>query len=35
MAKFAFLLVVKLKYVPPGIGTHQEILVKYRLASHD
>lgn len=35
MAEFALLLGVKLKDVPPGIGTHQEIIAKYRLTSHD
>lgn len=35
MAEFALLLGVKLNDVPPGIGTYQEILAKYRLTSHD
>ena len=35
MAEFALLLGVKLKDVPPGIGTQQELLAKYRLTSHD
>jgi hypothetical protein len=35
MAEFALLLGVKLKDVPPGISTHQEVLAKYRLTSHD
>jgi hypothetical protein len=35
MAEFALLLGVKLNDVPPGIGTHQEVLAKYRLTSHD
>jgi hypothetical protein len=35
MAELVLLLGVKLKDVPPGIGTHQEILAKYRLTSHD
>jgi hypothetical protein len=34
MAEFALLLGVKLKDVPPGIGTRQEILAKYGLTSH-
>jgi hypothetical protein len=35
IAEFALRLGVKLKDVPPGIGTPQEILAKYRLTSHD
>lgn len=34
MAEFALLLGVKLKDVPPGTGTQQEILAKYGLTSH-
>jgi hypothetical protein len=34
MAEYSLLLGVKLKDVPPGIGTRQEILAKYRLAAH-
>jgi hypothetical protein len=34
MAEYSLLLGVRLKYVPPGIGTRQEILAKYRLAGH-
>jgi hypothetical protein len=34
MAEFALLLGVKLKDVPPGIGTRQEILAKYGLTLH-
>jgi hypothetical protein len=34
MAEFALLLGVKRKDVPPGLGTHQEILAKYGLTSH-
>jgi hypothetical protein len=34
IAEFALLLGVKLTDVPPGIGTRQEILAKYRLATH-
>jgi Transposase DDE domain len=34
MAEYSLLLGVRLKDVPPGIGTRQEILVKYRLAGH-
>jgi Transposase DDE domain len=33
MAEYSLLLGVKLKDVPPGIGTRQEILAKYRLAA--
>jgi hypothetical protein len=33
--EFALLAGVKLKDVPPGIGTLQEILAKYRLTHHD
>jgi hypothetical protein len=32
IAEYSLLLGVKLKDVPPGIGTYQEILAKYRLA---
>jgi hypothetical protein len=35
MAEFVLLLGGKLKDVPPGIGTQQEIHAKYRLTSHD
>ena len=35
MAEFALLLGVKLTDVPPGIGTPQEVLAKYRLTAHD
>ena len=31
LAEYSLLLGVKLKDVPPGIGTHQEILAKYQL----
>jgi hypothetical protein len=34
MAEYSLLLGVKLKDVPPGIGTRQEMLAKYRLAAH-
>jgi len=34
MAEFALLLGVKLKDVPPGIGTRQEILANYGLIPH-
>jgi hypothetical protein len=34
LAEFARRLGVKLKEVPPGIGTRQEILAPYRLATH-
>jgi hypothetical protein len=34
MAEYSLLLGVRLKDVPPGIGTLQEILAKYRLATH-
>jgi Transposase DDE domain len=34
MAEYSLLLGVRLKDVPPGIGTRQEILAKYRLAAH-
>jgi hypothetical protein len=34
MAEYSLLLGVKLKDVPPGIGTRQQILAKYRLAAH-
>ena len=33
MAEYSLLLGVRLKDVPPGIGTRQEILEKYRLAA--
>jgi hypothetical protein len=35
LAEFALLVGVKLKDVPPGIGTLQDVLAKYRLAGHD
>ena len=35
VAEFALLLGVKLTDVPPGIGTPQEVLAKYRLTAHD
>ena len=35
MAEFALLLGVKLKDVPPGTGTPQEVLAKYGLTSHE
>jgi Transposase DDE domain len=34
MAEFALLLGVKLKDRPPGIGTRQQLLAKYRLPTH-
>jgi hypothetical protein len=34
MAEYSLLLGVKLKDVPPGIGTRQEILAKYKLTAH-
>jgi Transposase DDE domain len=34
MAEYSLLLGVRLKDVPPGIGTHQDILAKYRLPVH-
>ena len=34
MAEYSLLLGVKLKDRPPGIGTQEEILAKYRLAAH-
>jgi hypothetical protein len=34
LAEYSLLLGVKLKDVPPDIGTHQEILAKYWLAGH-
>jgi hypothetical protein len=34
MAEYSWLLGVKLKDVPPGIGTRQDIVAKYRLAAH-
>jgi hypothetical protein len=35
IAEFALLVGVKLKDVPPGIGTLQEVLAKYRLTGHE
>jgi hypothetical protein len=35
LAEFALLAGVKLTDVPPGIGTLQEVLAKYRLTGHD
>jgi hypothetical protein len=35
IAEFALLVGVKLKDVPPGIGTLQDVLAKYRLTGHD
>jgi Transposase DDE domain len=35
LAEFALLVGVKLKDVPPGIGTLQEVLAKYRLTGHE
>jgi hypothetical protein len=35
IAEFALLAGVKLKDVPPGLGTLQEMLAKYRLTHHD
>jgi hypothetical protein len=35
IAEYSMLLGVKLKDVPPGIGTHQEIFAKHGLAAHD
>ena len=35
LAEFALLVGGKLKDVPPGIGTRQEVLAKYRLTSHE
>jgi hypothetical protein len=35
IAEFALLAEVKLKDVPPGIGTLQAVLAKYRLTGHD
>jgi hypothetical protein len=35
LAEFALLVGVKLKDVPPGIGTLQDVLAKYRLTGHD
>jgi hypothetical protein len=35
IAAFALLAGVKLRDVPPGIGTLQEMLAKYRLTHHD
>jgi hypothetical protein len=34
MAEYSLLLGVRLKDVPPGIGTYQDILAKYRLTAH-
>jgi hypothetical protein len=34
MAEYSILLGAQLKDIPPGIGTPQEVLAKYRLASH-
>ena len=34
MAEYSLLLGGRLKDVPPGIGTHQDILAKYRLPAH-
>jgi hypothetical protein len=34
MAEYSLLVGVKLKDVPPGIGTRQEIVAKYRLTTH-
>jgi hypothetical protein len=34
MAEYSLLSDVQLKDVPPGIGTHQDILAKYRLPAH-
>jgi hypothetical protein len=34
LAEYSLLLGVNLKDVPPGIGTYQEILAKYRLPGH-
>jgi hypothetical protein len=34
IAEYSILLGVKLKDVPPGIGTHQEILAKFGLTAH-
>jgi hypothetical protein len=34
LAEYSILLGVKLKDVPPGIGTHQEILAKFGLIAH-
>jgi Transposase DDE domain len=34
MAEYSLLLGVRLKDAPPGIGTHQDILAKYRLPAH-
>jgi hypothetical protein len=35
LAEFALLAGGKLKDVPPGIGTLQAVLAKYRLTGHD
>jgi hypothetical protein len=35
MAEYSLLVGVKLKDVPPGIGTRQEIVAQYRLTTHD
>jgi len=34
MAEYSLWLGVQLKDVPPGIGTHQDILAKYWLPAH-
>jgi hypothetical protein len=34
VAEYAILVGVKLKDVPPGIGTRQEVLARYELAGH-
>jgi hypothetical protein len=34
LAEYALLVGVKLKDVPPGIGTRQEMVAKYRLTTH-
>jgi hypothetical protein len=34
MAEYSLLLGVRLKHVPPGIATHQDILANYRLPAH-
>jgi hypothetical protein len=34
IAEYSLLLGVRLKDTPPGIGTRQEILAKYRLTTH-
>jgi hypothetical protein len=35
LAEFALLVGVKLTDLPPGIGTLQDLLAKYRLTGHD